>query len=71
MTMLSEFRSCRLKTGSRGFASLDDRQERRAYCRRPGLAGSYAGIRDLIVTAENKIITPASVSPLGGNVSVN
>ncbi|WP_064695012.1 NIPSNAP family protein [Rhizobium aegyptiacum] len=49
------------------FDSLDDRQARRA--RLAGDAEWQAflpKIRDLIVTADTKIMTPAAFSPLGG-----
>ena len=50
-----------------GFASLDDRQARRArLAADPEWQAFLPKIRDLIVTAENKIMTPAAFSPLGG-----
>lgn len=50
-----------------GFESLDDRQARRArLAADPEWQAFLPSIRDLIVTAENKIMTPAAFSPLGG-----
>ena len=50
-----------------GFASLDDRQVRRArLAADPEWQAFLPKIRDLIVTAENKIMTPTAFSPLGG-----
>lgn len=52
-----------------GFSSLDDRQARRArLAADPDWQAFLPRIRDLIVTAENKIMSPAAFSPLGGNV---
>ncbi|CAN7536663.1 NIPSNAP family protein [Rhizobium sp. LjRoot254] len=52
-----------------GFPSLDDRQARRArLATDPDWQAFLPRIRDLIVTADNKIMTPAAFSPLGGNV---
>lgn len=49
------------------FASLDDRQVRRArLAADPEWQAFLPKIRDLIVTAENKIMTPAVFSPIGG-----
>lgn len=51
------------------FASLDDRQARRArLAADPEWQAFLPKIRDLIVTADNKIMTPAAFSPLGGSV---
>ena len=51
-----------------GFATLDDRQARRArLAADPDWQAFLPKIRDLIVTADNKIMTPAAFSPLGGN----
>jgi hypothetical protein len=50
------------------YESLDDRQARRArLAADPEWPASR--IRDLIVTAENKIMTSAAFSPLGGDAS--
>lgn len=50
-----------------GFASLDDRQARRARLMAdPDWLAFLPKIRNLIVTADNKIMTPAPFSPLGG-----
>jgi len=50
-----------------GFESLDDRQARRArLAADPDWQAFLPKIRDLIVTADNKIMTPAPFSPLGG-----
>ncbi|MFS8050556.1 NIPSNAP family protein [Rhizobium sp. BR 314] len=50
-----------------GYATLDDRQRRRAQLAAdPEWQAFLPKIRDLIVTAENKIVSPASFSPLGG-----
>lgn len=50
-----------------GFESLDDRQTRRArLAADPGWQAFLPKIRHLIMTAENKIMTPAAFSPLGG-----
>ena len=50
-----------------GFDSLDDRQERRArLAADPEWQAFLPKIHDLIVTAENKIMKPASFSPVGG-----
>ncbi|HBT68032.1 MULTISPECIES: NIPSNAP family protein [Rhizobium/Agrobacterium group] len=52
-----------------GFDSLDDRQARRArLAADPEWQAFLPKIRDLIVTGENKIMTPAVFSPLGGKV---
>lgn len=49
------------------FASLDDRQARRASLAADADWQAFLPrIRDLIVTAENKIMSPAAFSPLGG-----
>lgn len=49
------------------FESLDDRQARRArLAADPDWQVFLPKIRDLIVTADNKIMTPAAFSPLGG-----
>ena len=51
-----------------GFTSLDDRQARRArLAGDPEWQAFLPKIRDLIVTADNKIMTPAAFSPLGGS----
>ena len=50
-----------------GFSSLDDRQARRARLMAdPAWRAFLPKIRDLIVTADTKIMTPAPFSPLGG-----
>ena len=50
-----------------GFETLDDRQKRRAgLAADPEWQAFLPKIRDLIVTAENKIMSPAAFSPLGG-----
>ena len=50
-----------------GFSSLDDRQARRARLGAdPGWQAFLPKIRDLIVTADTKIMMPAAFSPLGG-----
>ena len=50
-----------------GFTSLDDRQARRARLMAdPAWRAFLPKIRDLIVTADTKIMTPAPFSPLGG-----
>ncbi|MFD1725667.1 NIPSNAP family protein [Rhizobium viscosum] len=50
-----------------GFETLDDRQARRSrLAADPQWQAFLPQIRDLIVTAESKIMTPASFSPLGG-----
>jgi len=52
-----------------GFESLDDRQTRRARLMSdPEWQAFLPKIRDLIVTAENKIMMPAAFSPLGGKL---
>ncbi|MBN9045982.1 MAG: NIPSNAP family protein [Rhizobiales bacterium] len=49
-----------------GYETLDDRQARRArLAADPEWQAFLPKIRDLIVTAENKIMTPAAFSPLG------
>ena len=54
-----------------GFDSLDDRQARRArLAADPEWQAFLPKIRDLIVTADNKIMTPAAFSPLGGTAPV-
>lgn len=54
-----------------GFESLDDRQARRARLMAdPEWQAFLPKIRDLIVTADNKIMSPASFSPLGGAAPV-
>lgn len=54
-----------------GFESLDDRQARRArLAADPEWQAFLPKIRDLIVTADNKIMSPAAFSPLGGTVPV-
>lgn len=51
-----------------GFTGLDDRQARRArLAADPEWQAFLPKIRDLIVTAENKIMTPAAFSPIGGS----
>ena len=51
-----------------GFSSLDDRQARRARLMAdPAWRAFLPKIRDLIVTADTKIMTPAPFSPLGGS----
>ncbi len=53
------------------YESLDDRQARRArLAADPAWQAFLPKIRDLIVTAENKIMTPAAFSPLGGSAPV-
>lgn len=53
-----------------GFESLNDRQARRArLAADPEWQAFLPKIRDLIITADNKIMTPAGFSPLGGTVS--
>ncbi|PRD55587.1 NIPSNAP family protein [Phyllobacterium myrsinacearum] len=53
------------------FESLDDRQARRAQLAvDPEWQAFLPKIRDLIVTAENKIMSPAAFSPLGGTVPI-
>jgi hypothetical protein len=48
------------------FETLDDRQTRRAQLMSdPEWQAFLPKIRDLIMTAENKIMTPAAFSPLG------
>ena len=50
------------------FSSLDDREARRARLMAdPAWRAFLPKIRDLIVTADTKIMTPAPFSPLGGN----
>jgi hypothetical protein len=50
-----------------GFASLDDRQARRGrLVADPAWQAFLPRIRDLIVTADNKIVSPSAFSPLGG-----
>ena len=50
-----------------GFTSLDERQDRRARLMAdPAWLAFLPKIRDLIVTADTKIMTPAPFSPLGG-----
>lgn len=50
-----------------GYATLDDRQTRRAQLAADSEWQAFLPkIRDLIVTAESKIMSPASFSPLGG-----
>jgi hypothetical protein len=50
------------------FTSLDDRQERRARLMAdPDWRAFLPKIRDLIETADNKIMKPAAFSPLGGS----
>jgi hypothetical protein len=52
------------------FETLDDRQQRRARLMSdPEWQAFLPRIRDLIVTAENKIMTPAAFSPLGGRTT--
>ena len=52
------------------FESLDDRQARRGrLAADPEWQAFLPKIRDLIVTADNKIMTPAAFSPLGGKTS--
>lgn len=54
-----------------GFESLDDRQARRARLGAdPEWQAFLPKIRDLIVTADNKIMSPAAFSPLGGTAPV-
>ena len=51
-----------------GFESLDDRQARRMrLAADPAWQKFLPKIRDRIVTADTKIMTPAAFSPLGGN----
>ena len=51
-----------------GFSSLDDRQARRGRLMAdPAWRAFLPKIRDLIVTADTKIMTPAPFSPLGGS----
>jgi hypothetical protein len=51
------------------FASLDDREERRARLMAdPDWQAFLPKIRDLIEVAENKIMKPAAFSPLGGRL---
>jgi len=53
------------------FESLDDRQARRArLAADPDWQAFLPEIRDLIVIADNKIMTPAAFSPLGGSAPV-
>ena len=50
-----------------GFTSLDDRQARRARLMAdPAWRAFLPKIRDRMVTADTKIMTPAPFSPLGG-----
>ena len=50
-----------------GVSNLDDRQARRArLAADPDWQAFLPRIRDLIVTADNKIMSPAAFSPLGG-----
>jgi len=50
------------------FSTLDDRQARRArLAQDPEWQAFLPKIRDLIVTAENKIMLPTEFSPLGHN----
>ena len=50
-----------------GFSSLDDRLARRGRLMAdPAWRAFLPKIRDLIVTADTKIMTPAPFSPLGG-----
>ena len=49
------------------FSSLDDRQARRARLAADAAWQAFLPkIRDLIVTADNKIMSPTAFSPLGG-----
>ena len=49
------------------FATLDDRQARRARLAADAAWQAFLPkIRDLIVTADNKIMSPTAFSPLGG-----
>lgn len=51
------------------FASLDERQERRAALMAdPAWRAFLPKIRDLIEVADNKIMKPAAFSPLGSSV---
>jgi hypothetical protein len=51
-----------------GFDTLDDRQARRArLAADPEWQAFLPKIRDLIVTAENKVMSPATFSPIGGS----
>lgn len=51
------------------YPTLDDRQARRArLAKDPEWQAFLPKIRDLIVTAENKIMSPAEFSPLGHSV---
>lgn len=51
------------------YETLDDRQTRRArLAADPDWQTFLPKIRDLIVTADNKIMTPAAFSPLGGEI---
>ena len=50
-----------------GFSSLDDRQARRArLASDPDWQAFLPKIRDLIVSADTKIMSPKAFSPLGG-----
>ncbi|WP_312794626.1 NIPSNAP family protein [Tianweitania sp.] len=50
------------------YESLDERQRRRSLLAAdPQWQAFLPRIRDLIVTADSKIMTPASFSPLGGS----
>jgi hypothetical protein len=52
------------------FASLDERQERRAALMAdPAWRAFLPKIRDLIDVADNKIMKPAAFSPLGASLS--
>ena len=53
------------------YESLDDRSARRArLAADPDWQAFLPKIRELIVTADNKIMTPAAFSPLGGSAPV-
>ncbi|MEO5325246.1 NIPSNAP family protein [Mesorhizobium sp. CC13] len=53
------------------FESLDDRQARRArLASDPEWQAFLPKIRDLIVTAGNKIMSPAAFPPLGGSAPI-
>lgn len=53
-----------------GYSTLDDRQARRAkLAEDPEWQSFLPKIRNLIVTAESKIMSPANFSPLGHSVS--
>ncbi|WP_105386471.1 NIPSNAP family protein [Neorhizobium alkalisoli] len=54
-----------------GYETLDDRQARRAgLAADPEWQAFLPKIRDLIVTADNKIMSPTAFSPLGGTTAV-